>query len=113
MTSINPLCLTNPCLAAPDGMVQCRAPNRHLGHGVEREVNLPTAADWHRMAEEARAFATRMTDRWTRRTMLEIAVRYERLADVATEGHRRRRILASPPRWPDILPTPAKPSSDQ
>lgn len=38
------------------------------------------SANWHKLANEARAIAAGMTDRASRQTMLDIAAGYERLA---------------------------------
>jgi hypothetical protein len=47
-----------------------------------------TKRHWQNLAQQTRALAGRMTDPETKRVLLEIAVNYDRLAELALVGDR-------------------------
>ncbi len=56
-----------------------------------------TPAEWFARAEEAKSIAERMQNALARKTMLEIAAGYERLASYATTVHSRATTKDEPP----------------
>ena len=71
--------------------------NRRLLAALLRKMRKPTPAErWAKMAEEARAIATRTRDPAAKETMLKIAASYDRLAKKSEELARRRAGKSEP-----------------